>query len=251
MSARIKIKNEKDIEWMRRSGHICAKILKQLADSVKIGIAPFDIDQDARKLIKKAGVKPAFLGYENFPSVLCSSVNYVAVHGVPDKKPLNAGDMVGLDFGVIVEGWYSDAAITVAVGNINHQASRLLHVTKEALNRGIAQARVGNNIGDISKAIQSYVEKEGFSVIRELVGHGIGRELHEPPHVPNYGFAGKGEKIVDGMVLAIEPIISAGSPNIRGSKDGFGYETIDRGLVAHFEHTVAITTAGTEILTKA
>lgn len=250
MSAKIEIKSKKDIEGMRESGRICAIILKQLVRLAQPGIAPFEINKEAEKLIKLNGVENAFRGYQKFPAVMCASVNNIAVHGVPSKVPLKEGDIIGLDFGVVIDGWYSDSAVTVGIGNISYSASRLIHVTREALSRGIAKAKVGNRIGDISNAIQFYVEKEGFSAIRELVGHGIGRTLHEPPHVPNYGVAGSGEKIVDGMVLAIEPIISVGSPNIKESKDGFGFETVDGSLVAHFEHTIAITTARTEILTK-
>lgn len=250
MSSKISIKTKQDIEHMRESGHLCAKILKELASMTKPGIAPQEINVKAERRIHEAGVIPAFLGYQRFPAVICASVNNMAVHGVPSKIALATGDIIGLDFGVIMDGWYSDSAVTVGVGNISYQASRLIHVTREALARGIAQAKVGNRIGDISAAIQFYVEQEEFSPIRELVGHGIGKRLHELPHVPNYGQNGSGEKIVDGMVLAIEPIISSGSPNIKEAKDGFGFETIDGSLVAHFEHTVAITTAGTEILTK-
>ncbi|OHA46201.1 MAG: type I methionyl aminopeptidase [Candidatus Terrybacteria bacterium RIFCSPLOWO2_01_FULL_44_24] len=235
---------------MRVSGRLCAEILKKIASMAKAGISPHQINAEAKKLIEQVGVKPAFLEYQAFPAVMCASVNNVAVHGVPSKIVLKNGDIIGLDFGVVVDGWYSDSALTVGIGNISYAASCLIHVTREALARGIAQAKVGNRIGDISAAIQFYVEKEEFSPIRELVGHGIGRKLHELPHVPNWGAAGAGEKIVSGMVLAIEPIISAGSPNLKQSADGFGFETIDKSLVAHFEHTVSITTAGTEILTK-
>ncbi len=248
--SKIEIKTKKDIEGMRESGHVCAKILRHLTKLAQPGTTPFEINEEAEKLIELAGVETAFRGYQKFPAVMCASVNNIAVHGVPSKISLKEGDIIGLDFGVVIDGWYSDSAVTVGVGNISYSASRLIHVTREALSRGIAKAKVGNRIGDISNAVQFYVEKEGFSAIRELVGHGIGRTLHEPPHVPNYGVAGSGEKIVDGMVLAIEPIISVGSPNIRESKDGFGFETVDGSLVAHFEHTIAITTAGIEILTK-
>ena len=250
MSSKIQIKSKKDIEGMRESGHICAIILRKLIKMAQPGTAPFDINKEAEKLIELNGVETAFRGYQKFPAVICASLNSVAVHGVPSKIALKDGDIIGLDFGVISKGWYSDSAFTVGVGNISYPASRLIHVTREALARGIGKAKVGNRIGDISNAIQFYIEKEGFSAVRELVGHGVGKNLHELPHVPNYGVAGSGEKIVNGMVLAIEPIISAGSPNIRESKDGFGFETVDGSLVAHFEHTVAITTAGTEILTK-
>jgi len=248
--SKIILKNSKDIEAMRVSGRLCAEILKKIASMAKAGISPHQINAEAKKLIEQVGVKPAFLEYQAFPAVMCASVNNVAVHGVPSKIVLKNGDIIGLDFGVVVDGWYSDSALTVGIGNISYAASCLIHVTREALARGIAQAKVGNRIGDISAAIQFYVEKEEFSPIRELVGHGIGRKLHELPHVPNWGAAGAGEKIVSGMVLAIEPIISAGSPNLKQSADGFGFETIDKSLVAHFEHTVSITTAGTEILTK-
>jgi len=242
-------KSKKDIEAMRKSGRVCAVILSQLIDSVSPGITSLEIDEKARELIEANDVDPAFLGYGGFPAVLCASVNDVAVHGVPASARLVAGDIIGLDFGVIADGWYSDSAVTVGVGSISPAAKRLIAAANEALRRGILQAKIGNRIGDISAAIQAYVEREGFSVVRDLVGHGVGRELHEPPQVPNFGAANSGEKITDGLVIAIEPIISAGSWKVRLAADGFGYETIDGSLVAHFEHTVAVTSAGTEILT--
>jgi len=242
-------KSKNDIAKMRESGGIAARILNDIAGFVRPGITTKELNDRAAVLIKAAGAAPAFLGYENFPGVLCASCNATAVHGVPSNILLREGDVLSLDFGVVYGGWYSDTAITVGVGNISDTAKRLIEVTQQALAQGIKAAHIGSHIGDISHVIQSYVEAAGFQVIRELVGHGIGTTLHEPPQVPNFGNPGKGEKLVEGMVLAIEPIVAVSSQHVRLEEDRFGYATRNRSLAAHFEHTVAITEEGPQVLT--
>lgn len=234
---------------LKRSCAIAWDILKAVVKVVEPGVVLSDLDAIARRMLKEAGAESAFEGYENFPGVLCCSVNSAAVHGVPNAQRLQEGDIVGLDFGAIVNGWYSDTAMTVVVGHVTAEAQKLLSVAQEALRLGIAQARAGNRVGDISYAIQQYVEKEGFQIIRDLAGHGVGRSLHEPPQVPNFGGRSSGPKLLEGMVLAIEPIISRTSQRVRKGADGFGYETDDNSLAAHFEHTILVTTGEPEILT--
>lgn len=246
----VSMKKEKDIGKMREAGRIAARILEKLAGEAAPGVPLKTFDEVAREEIEHAGVASAFLGHDDFPATVCVSVNDVAVHGAPGERELAEGDIVGIDFGVIYEGWYSDTAVTVPVGEVSKEAEKLLAVAKEALDRGIAAARAGAHIGDISAAIQSFVEAQGFETIRELTGHGIGRELHEDPHVPNYGSAGQGLKLKPGMVLAIEPIVSVSAKHVTKDSDGFGYKTDDGSLSAHFEHTVAITKGGTEVLTQ-
>lgn len=243
------IKSSSDIAAMRESGRVAARILLELAMLVRSGVSTRQINARAAELVKEAGVEPAFLGYENFPAVVCASVNSTAVHGLPSDVALREGDVVGLDFGVIREGWCSDTAVTVGVGKVSDEAERLISVTKEALARGIAQATIGNFVGDISYAIQNYVEERGFEVVRELVGHGIGRKLHESPQIPNFGYPQKGEELCEGMVIAIEPIIAVSSKHVKLDEDSFGYVTADRSFAAHFEHTVAIVKDGPQILT--
>src|SRR3989344_438078 len=242
-------KSKNDIAKMRESGGIAARILNDIASFVRPGITTKELNDRAAILIEDAGATSAFFGYENFPGVLCASLNATAVHGVPTNVPVKKGDVLGLDFGVVYGGWYSDTAITVGVGNISDTAQRLIEITRQALAQGIKAAHIGNHIGDISHAIQLYVEAARFEVIRELVGHGIGTTLHEPPQVPNFGNPGKGEKLVEGMVLAIEPIVAVSSQHVRLEEDRFGYATRNRSLAAHFEHTVAITEEGPQVLT--
>lgn len=250
MSKNIFPETKEDKASLRRSCMIAGKILQAVANAVAPGVVLSDLDALARRMLKEADTISAFEGYDNFPSVLCCSVNSVAVHGAPDSRKLQEGDILGLDFGAIVSGWYSDTARTVPVGRISGEARKLLDVAKEALRLGIAQAREGNHVGDISFAIQQYVEKEGFQIIRDLAGHGVGRSLHESPQIPNFGHPGSGPLLVENMVLAIEPIISRSSQKIRKSADGFGYETDDGSLAAHFEHTIWVTTREPEILTE-
>lgn len=247
---------------MREGGKILAKILKELIMAVKPGITTQDLNKLAEELIFRFGVKPAFLNYNNFPAVLCTSVNEEIVHGVPSRRKLAKGDILKLDMGVLYKGYYTDSAMTILVGNkmvhkipmfnvgILSKKRKLIYITKQALDIGIQQAKIGNTIGDIGSAIQKYVENGGFNAVKDLVGHGIGRKLHEEPQVPNYGIAGQGEKLVEGMVIAIEPMVVTGDWKTKEGPDGFVFQTKDGGLAAHFEHTIAITEKGPLILTQ-
>jgi methionyl aminopeptidase len=247
----VQLKSPAEIEKLRRAGRYVAQVLDEVAELVKPGATTFDLDRFAEKRCKEFGVKPAFKGYRGFPGCFCISVNDEVVHGIPSKKRvLREGDIVGLDFGVIADGWYGDSARTFAVGKIAPDARKLLDVTEESLRRGIAQCREGNRLFDIGHAIQNYVEAFGFSVVREFVGHGIGKALHEDPQVPNFGPKGKGMPLKVGMVLAIEPMINAGGPEVEVLEDGWTAVTVDQSLSAHFEHTVAILPTGPEILTR-
>jgi methionyl aminopeptidase len=246
----IYLKSERELNLMRKAGAIVAQILDDMAKMAAPGISTGEIDRFAESRIKELGAKPAFKGYNGFPACVCISVNQEVVHGIPsNKRVLKDGDIVGLDFGVIYDGWYGDSARTIPVGKISDEAQKLLDVTKESLHRGIAQCREGNRVFDIGHAVQNYVENFGYGVVREFVGHGIGRALHEDPQVPNYGPKGKGPALKVGMVLAIEPMINAGSHEVKVLKDGWTAVTVDNSLSAHFEHTVAITPNGPEILT--
>jgi methionyl aminopeptidase len=246
----IYLKSERELNLMRKAGAIVAQILDDMAKMTAPGISTGELDRFAESRIKELGAKPAFKGYNGFPACVCISVNQEVVHGIPsNKRVLKDGDIVGLDFGVIYDGWYGDSARTVPVGKISDEAQKLLDVTKESLYRGIAQCREGNRVFDIGHAVQNYVENFGYGVVREFVGHGIGRALHEDPQVPNYGPKGKGPALKVGMVLAIEPMINAGSHEVKVLKDGWTAVTVDNSLSAHFEHTVAITPNGPEILT--
>jgi methionyl aminopeptidase len=246
----IYLKSERELNLMRKAGAIVARILDDMAQMAAPGLSTGEIDRFAESRIKELGAKPAFKGYNGFPACVCISVNQEVVHGIPsNKRILKDGDIVGIDFGVIYDGWYGDSARTVAVGKITPEAQKLLEVTQESLNRGIAQCRDGNRVFDIGHAVQNYVENFGYGVVREFVGHGIGRALHEDPQVPNYGPKGKGPALKVGMVLAIEPMINAGSHEVKVLKDGWTAVTTDNSLSAHFEHTVAITPNGPEILT--
>ena len=245
------LKNKWEIEILRKANVIVMEILLSFKEKVKPGISTFEFEELALELCEKKKVKPAFKGYRGYPYAVCVSVNEVIVHGMPKKeKILKEGDIVSFDFGAIYEGYVGDAALTVGVGEISEKAKNLLKITEEALYKGIEKAHFGNRIGDISYAIQKHVESYGFNVIREFVGHGVGRQLHEPPEVPNFGKPGKGPKIEIGMVLAIEPMVSAGSPEVEILEDGWTAVTKDRSLAAHFEHSVAITPKGPEILSR-
>ena len=246
----IKIKTPQEIEIMSEGGKILAAILKKLAEAVKSGGTTSYLEKLARELVLSYGVKPSFLGFDGYPAALCTSVNDEIVHGVPSGRVLKDGDLLKLDMGVLYQGFHTDSAITVVVGEGDEAKKKLLNVTKEALRIGISKAKVGNTLGDIGSAIQKYVEKNGFNVVRDLVGHGIGKELHEPPQVMNYGEAGTGPELVEGMVIAIEPMVVTGDWRIKNSKDGFGFVTKDGGLAAHFEHTVAITEKEPLVLTN-
>jgi len=246
----ITLKTEREIESMRRAGRVVARILDETAELVAPGITTWELDRFAESKCKEYGVTPAFKGYHGFPASFCISVNEEVVHGIPSKKRiLKEGDIVGVDFGVVADGWYGDSARTYPVGKVAASALQLVEVTKRSLERGIQQCREGNHVSDIGHAIQNYVESFGFSVVRDFVGHGIGRALHEDPQVPNYGSPGRGISLKKGMVLAIEPMINLGKPEVKVLGDGWTAVTVDRSLSAHFEHTVAITDQGPEILT--
>lgn len=247
----INLRSQREIEKIRRACLIVAEILARLKEMVRPGISTWDLDALSEKLSTENKAKPAFKGYRGFPHSLCASVNEEVVHGIPSKeRVLHEGDIVSLDFGVVVDGYYGDAAITVPVGKIAPEAERLCRVTEESLYEGIQQAVVSNRLSDISHAIQAYVEARGFSVVREFVGHGIGQHLHESPQIPNYGPPGKGVKLKPGMVLAIEPMINMGDPGVEILRDKWTAVTLDRKLSAHFEHTVAVTENGPYILTR-
>ena len=245
-------KSAAEIEKMRRSGHLVREILDALKAAAKPGVSTMDLERIAAKMIQGAGAKPAFKGYYDYPCVLCTSINQEIVHGIPsEKRKLAVGDIVSIDCGVILDGYYGDAAITVAVGTeIAPDLRKLLEVTEASLYRGIEQARVGNNVGDVGAAVQEYVEAAGFSVVREFVGHGIGTRLHEEPQVPNFGSKGQGARLREGMVLAIEPMVNTGGPGTRVLEDKWTAVTADGGYSAHFEHCVAVTKDGPVILTQ-
>ncbi len=225
-----------------------ARALKYLKAFIREGITTEELDRLAEEYIKRHGGIPAFKGYRGYPRSLCVSVNEEVVHGIPGKRRLKEGDIVSLDLGVLMDGYYGDAAITVPVGKVSELARKLIKVTEEALYRGIEMARPGNRLSDISHAIQTHVEKAGFSVVREFVGHGIGKQLHEEPQVPNFGPPNRGPRLEPGMVLAIEPMVNTGTWEVRILPNGWTVVTADGGLSAHFEHTVAITDNGPEIL---
>ena len=247
----IYLKTRDEIEKMRKAGAIVAQVLHEIAELVKPGATTADLDLFAQTRTKELGAKPAFKGYHGFPGTLCVSVNEEVVHGIPSKKRvLKEGDIVGVDFGVSLDGWFGDSAKTFAVGQVSPEAQKLLEITEKSLYLGLEQAKVGNHLFDIGHAIQNFVESYGYSVVREFVGHGIGKNLHEDPQVPNFGIRGKGMVLKPGMVIAIEPMINAGKPEVRVLADGWTAVTADKKLSAHFEHTVAITEAGTEILTR-
>jgi methionyl aminopeptidase len=251
----IYLKSKEEIDKMRSAAQVVVEALGRLRENVMPGVTTWDLDRMAEELALKKGAKPAFKGYSNYPASVCFAVNEEVVHGIPSKKKvLKEGDIVGLDFGVSLEGYYGDSAITVAVGDVSSLARKLLSVTEESLKRGIAAAYPGNRLFDISGAIQTYVEEEGFSIVRSFVGHGIGRKLHEDPQVPNFvpenGSHGKGIKLKPGMVIAIEPMVNVGRPDIKILSDGWTAVTVDGTLSAHFEHTVAVTEEGPEVLTR-
>jgi methionyl aminopeptidase len=235
---------------MRTANMLVAEILAELAAEARPGVTTADLDRLAETRVLEAGAVPAFKGYRGYPATLCASVNEEVVHGIPsDARQLNDGDIISLDMGVLVDGFYGDSAITVGVGRISDDAGRLLTVTEEALYRGIDAARVGGRLSDIGHAIQQWVEEHGFSVVREFVGHGIGTKLHEEPQIPNYGEPGRGPRLAEGMVLAIEPMVNLGRAGVKVLPDGWTAVTRDGSLSAHFEHTVAVTGDGPQILT--
>lgn len=244
------LKSSQEIERMRVPCRIVAEILQLLCEKVRPGVTTLELDEFAEREAKKRASKPAFKGYCCFPYSLCCSINDQVVHGMPSNRELVDGDILSLDFGVVKNGFYGDAAVTVPVGNVGKPAIRLIEVTEASLYAAIKMAQPANKLSDISHAVQSYVEPRGFSVVRDFVGHGIGKSLHESPQIPNFGLPGRGVKLKPGMVLAIEPMINEKGYEVRVLADGWTAVTCDGGLSAHFEHTVAITSEGPEILTK-
>jgi methionyl aminopeptidase len=244
------LRKPEEIAKIRASNIIVAEILEELRERVQAGVTTLELDRCSEELAHKKGAKPAFKGYRGYPFSLCISVNDEVVHGLPSQRILTAGDIVSLDFGVYYNGYYGDAALTIAVGAVSDEASKLMKVTEESLYLGIEEARVGNRLGDISAAVQGHVEKSGFSVVRDFVGHGIGRSLHEEPQIPNYGKKGRGVELKSGMVLAIEPMVNAGTYRVMVLEDGWTVITEDGSISAHFEHSVAITDQGPEVLSR-
>ena len=245
------IKSPAEIAKMKESGRIVARTLRLVSETIVPGkTTPLQLDALAERLIREEGGVPSFLGYRGFPNTACISVNNVVVHGIPTDEPLQEGDIVSLDFGVVKDGWHADGAWTYGVGQISIEAQKLMNVTKESLYQGIAKARPGNTIGDIGAAVQKYVESHGFGVVRDLVGHGIGQKLHDDPHnVPMFGKPGKGDRLREGMCICIEPMINQGTYTVNSLSDGWSVVTAVDKLSAHFEHTVAITKTGPVILT--
>ncbi len=243
-------KSKAEIDMMREAGAILAEGLQRLQDMAAPGITLLELDREADRFIRSRGCIPGFVGYQGFPNSLCTSVNDQVVHGIPNHRKLREGDLLSLDCGLIYHGFWADAGVTVGIGTLSARARRLLEVTQESLDIGIQQAQVGNRIGDISAAIQGHVEAAGFNVVRQFVGHGIGRDMHEDPQVPNFGIAGRGPLLKAGMVLAIEPMVNAGGPDVALLGDGWTVVTVDHSLSAYFEHSVAITPDGPEILTR-
>lgn len=238
-----------ELETMREAGRVTARALRAVGEAVSPGVTTRELDEVAVEVIKAAGAKPAFLGYHGFPATICASRNCEVVHGIPGKLRLQEGDIISIDMGAIVDGYYGDSARTFPVGTVSDVATRLMRVTEQSLEAGIAAAVAGGHLYDIGAAVQGVAEAGGFFVVREYVGHGIGREMHEEPQVPNYGTAGKGPVLLPGMVLAIEPMINEGTSAVRQLRDGWTVVTADGGLSAHFEHTVAITEQGPMVLT--
>jgi len=252
---RIAIKSRREIELMREIGRLTAEILLELRERAQPGVTTGQLAEIAARALEKRGLNSPFLGYAPggvapYPAVLCTSVNEEIVHGIPGPRELRDGDILSLDFGVETRGWHGDSAVTIAIGDVDSEANKLLATTQDALNKGIERMVPGDRLSDIGFAVQSRAEKEGYSVVRQFVGHGIGREMHEPPQVPNYGQPGRGPRLRAGMVFAIEPMVNIGSEKVRVLKDEWTAVTADGSLSAHFEHTVLITDDGPEILTR-
>jgi methionyl aminopeptidase len=243
------IKNDQEIEYMRSAGKVVSNTLARLEEVIRPGITTAEVDRIAEEMILRSGAKPSFKGYHGFPASICASVNNEVVHGIPGNRVLQDGDIISIDCGAILNGYHGDAARTIAVGNISAEAAKLIKVTEESFFEGIKKAVIGNRLTDISHAIQCYVEGFGFSVVKDYVGHGIGRNMHEDPEVPNYGPSGRGTKLVRGMTLAIEPMVNMGKFHVRSLQDGWTVVTADNSLSAHYENTIAILDNGPEILT--
>ncbi|MGG7163044.1 type I methionyl aminopeptidase [Clostridium ihumii] len=243
------IKSDMEIEFMKSAGKVVADTLAMIEAVIKPGITTAEIDKLAEEFILKQGATPSFKGYGGFPASICASINDEVIHGIPRNRVLNEGDIISIDCGAILNGFHGDAARTFPVGNVSKEAEQLIAVTKESFFQGVEKALVGNRLTDISAAIQKYAEESGYSVVRDFVGHGIGRSMHEDPQVPNYGTAGRGPKLNHGMVIAIEPMINIGTHNVKVKSDGWTVVTRDGKLSAHYENTVAILDNGPEILT--
>jgi methionyl aminopeptidase len=242
-------RSQAEIAKLRRANQLVGTVLGKLRAMVAAGVTTQDIDAAAEAMVLEAGATPAFKGYHGYPATICISVNEQVVHGIPSKRSLLAGDIVSLDMGAVLDGYYGDSAVTVPVGDVSAQAKELLRVTEEALFRGIDAVRPGARVSDIGAAVQQHVEAAGFSVVREFVGHGIGTALHEEPQVPNYGPGGSGPRLAEGMVIAIEPMVNVGSPKVKVLSDDWTAVSVDGSLSAHFEHTVVVSSDGCEILT--
>jgi len=243
------LKNNMEIEYMKRAGKVVGETLARIEDAIKPGITTADLDRIAEEFIVKQGAKPSFKGYHGFPASICASVNNEVVHGFPTSTVLQEGDIVSVDCGAILNGYHGDAARTFPIGKISSDAENLIRVTKESFFKGLEFAKVGNRLYDVSYAIQQHVESFGYSVVRDFVGHGIGKQLHEDPEVPNFGRPGRGPKLLHGMVLAIEPMVNIGKYNVEVQSNGWTVVTADGTLSAHYENTVAILDNGPEILT--
>jgi methionyl aminopeptidase len=243
-------KSQKEIDKMRASGQLVGRVLQELRAMVAPGITTLEVDRAAEKMIRDGGALPTFKGYNGFPFSICASVNEQVVHGFPSQYELKEGDIFSIDVGATLDGFVGDTATTVPVGRVSEDRLRLIRVTEECLQLAIEQCRAGNHLGDIGFAVQSYAEAEGYSIVRDYVGHGIGRQMHEDPQIPNYGKPGKGPKIKKGYVFALEPMVNMGSLHTRTLKDGWTVVTVDGQPSAHFEHTVAITDEGPEVLTR-
>jgi methionyl aminopeptidase len=243
-------KSPAELERMRAANALVAEVLAELATMVAPGVTTRDLDQAAEKMVRDGGAEPAFKGYRGYPSTLCASINDQVVHGIPSNRALHEGDIISLDMGVKLNGFFGDSAVTVPIGKVSEEASTLLRVTQESLEKGIAQVKLGGRVSDIGHAIQQHVEAHGFSVVREFVGHGIGAALHEEPQIANYGEPGRGPRLVEGMTLAIEPMVNIGRPAVKVLADGWTAVTKDGSLSAHFEHTVAVTRTGPLVLTR-
>jgi methionyl aminopeptidase len=244
------LKLPEEIEKARASNRIVAEVLSKLRDKVKPGVRTKELDKFAEEVAEKRGAKPAFKGYRGYPHSLCISINEVVVHGMPSERVLEEGDIVSLDFGVCYHGFCGDSALTLPVGKVTEKALRLMEVTEQSLYAGIEQAKSGNRLGDISAAVQTVVEDAGYSVVRDFVGHGIGKNLHEEPQIPNFGQKGRGIELKCGMILAIEPMVNEGKYKVQILPDGWTVVTRDGSLSAHFEHSIAITENGPDILSK-
>ena len=242
-------KTPEEIEKMAASGSILARCLQMLRSKARPGVTTGDLDEAAERFIRSQGAEPAFKGYRGFPGSICASPNSMIVHGIPGDYKLGRGDILSIDVGVVLDGWVSDAAVTIPVGAVSPIATRLMKTTRDALFEAVERARPGNHLGDVSHAVQRRVEHDGFSIVRALVGHGVGRDMHEDPQIPNHGTPGTGPELEEGMVLAIEPMVNAGQEPIRMGSDNWSVYSLDGSLAAHFEHTVAVTAEGPRILT--